>query len=339
MGKRTFLIALLVIGVLPALLLGWGRRGHVNVTDSAIDLLPEPLGRFYHLNRNYIAMHSIDPDLWVESKTGTPAYAHYIDLDLLDNALFDGIPKEYPAALAKFGEEKLKMAGTLPWEIARRKVELTSAFREKRWEDVVRESAWIAHFVADATMPLHTTKNYLGQSSGNLILQEKGPNRSVHHRLEWGLLDTFPEHYDSISGERRNVKRIDDVLEMSWSTVKDAYGLIPDVLSADRKASNEDRGFGLAYYRVFDESVRPLVERQLKRSQELIASVWLSAWDDAGRPELPARKIIIDWGEVGAGSAATWKACATPILVCGTMAFAIVILVWGLLKAGKRVRK
>jgi hypothetical protein len=187
-------------------------------------------------------------------------------------------------------------------------------------------------------MPLHTTKNYLGQLSGNTVLQEKGANRSVHHRLEWGLLEMFPEHYDNISGQPGNVRKIDDVLEMSWTAVKDAYGLVPDVLSADGKASEEDSGFASAYYGKFDESVRSLVVRQLKRSQELVASVWLSAWDDAGRPELPLRRIVIEWGGFGAGGRTTWKACAAPTLVFGVMTLLILILGWGLLRARKRAK-
>ena len=216
-----------------------------------------------------------------------PAYTHYIDLDLLEEAPFENIPKTWDDALAKYGEARLKQAGTLPWEIARRKDELTAAFREARWEDVVRQSAWIAHYLADATMPMHTTKDYLGRDAGNIVLEERGPNRSVHHRLEWGLFEKLPQRCEGIAGDPGNVSPLDDVLAESWKTVRHSWTLIPPVLAADRAAAAADDSFGETYYRYLDGVMRPLVSQQLRRSQELVASVWLSAWEDAGRPELP----------------------------------------------------
>ena len=336
MGKRTFWIVLVLALAFPSVLLGWSYRGHVNVTEAAIRLLPEPLGRFYQLNHGSIAAHSVDPDLWVENKTGTPAYAHYIDMDLLDDPPFDGIPKEYADAVRKFGEEKLKKAGTLPWEIARRQGELTASFREGRWGDVAMQSSWLSHFVADSTMPLHTTKNYLGQLSGNLVLPDRGPNRSVHHRLEWGLLETFPEHYDRLIGRREEVKKIDDVLAMTWKTLKESYGLIPEVLSADKKASDEDSSFGPAYYEKLDSLARPTVDRQLKRAQELVASVWLSAWEDAGKPEPPTKQVVVDWEKPHAGDKQeSLKKSVILILIAASMAL---ILVGALLRTRRRRR-
>ena len=291
--RRRTLPVLTVLVLLPAALLwSWGYRFHKSADRHAMTLLPEPLRAFYAQHTDEVVARSIDPDLWSGAKT-YPRYTHYIDLDLLDNAPFARIPKTWEEAVATYGEARLKKAGTLPWEIARRKEELTEAFREKRWDDVVQQSAWISHYLADATMPLHTTKDYLGREAGNIVLDERGPNRSVHHRLEWGLIETFPERYGSIKGGAENVAYIDDVLAESWRTIHASYALIPPVLSADREAAALDNTFGQAYYDAFDGRMYPLVARQMKRSQELIASVWLTAWEDAGRPEPPrARRWI-----------------------------------------------
>jgi len=320
MRRRTLFTAAILLLMTAESVCGWGYRAHFTVNSGAIDILPEPLRGFYHLNRNYVVPHAIDPDLWVDMKIKTPAYAHYIDLDMLDNAPFTGIPKEYASAAGKFGEETLKRAGTLPWEITRRKDELTTMFREHHWEDAVKASAWIGHFVADATMPLHTTRNYLGQLTGNIVLEERGPNRSVHHRLEWGLLQAFPEHYDGIMGRRENVKHVADVLEMSWVTVRSSYGLIDEVLAADKEAAAIDASFGPVYYRKFDALMRPLVEKRLRLAEELVASVWLTAWEDAGRPALPGRRIFIE-------SPVCADAGAAEDAVSMTRAFTVVLLV------------
>ncbi|HUV39600.1 MAG TPA: hypothetical protein VMY39_08285, partial [Planctomycetota bacterium] len=237
--------------------------------------------------------HSVDPDRWAEDKTW-PGYTHFIDLDLLDNAPFANIPVTWEAASARYGEARLQKAGTLPWEIARRKDDLTAALREKRWADAVKQSAWIAHFLADATMPLHTTKDYLGRDAGNIVLEERGPNRSVHHRLEWGLIEAFPGEYEDVRGSATEVRHLDDVLAEIWKTVHHSYTLIPRVLAADKSAAGVDDTFGPTYYAALDRAMRPLVEAQMRRSQELVASVWLTAWEDAGRPEPPAGVVIAE---------------------------------------------
>ncbi|HUW58820.1 MAG TPA: hypothetical protein VMZ92_19440, partial [Planctomycetota bacterium] len=297
MRGRKLLVCIVGLLLFPGVLGAWGHRAHFTVNHGAIDVLPRPLRDFYHLNRPFVVRHAVDPDLWVEMGDRAPAHAppaaaHFIDLDKLDNAPFDGIPKTYAAAVAKFGEERIAAAGTLPWEIAARTEQLTDAFREARWEDVLKHSAWIGHFIADATVPLHTTKNYKGQFSGNVILDERGPNRTVHHRLEWGLLEALPEHYDAVVGRPENVKPLDDVLAEAWRTIRTSYTLIPEVLNADREASGLDASFGPRYYHRLDERVGELVKRQLERSQEMVASVWLTAWKDAGRPALPAVRVI-----------------------------------------------
>jgi hypothetical protein len=292
MSKRAFVLPVVCIAALAAPLWAWGQRGHHVAVSGAITALPEPLKEFYVLNRDYIVAHSIDPDEWVTLRINTPGHAHFIDLDMLDNAPFSDIPADYESAAAEYGEDLLKKAGTLPWEIARRSESLAAAFRERRWEDVVNESAWISHFIADSTMPLHTTKNYLGQLTGNIVLPEGERNRSVHHRLEWGLLDSFQLHYEGVTCPESEVKRMDDVLATFWSIVKESYELIPEVLAADRQAASLDSAFGPVFYEKFDALMRPLVDNQLRRSQGLIASVWLTAWEDAGRPELPAGFVI-----------------------------------------------
>jgi len=341
MFPRRFVVGLAVLLVLPTSGWGWGYRAHYTVNSGAITLLPEPLRKFYHLNSPYVVRHSVDPDLWGEMKEKAPAYAwpshaHYIDLDLLDNAPFDGIPTTYQEALKTFGAEQLRKAGTLPWEIARRKTELTNAFRERNWEDVVKLSSWLAHLLTDATMPLHTTKNYKGQFTGNVILEEHGPNRHVHFRLEWGLISTFPEYYDTILGRAGSVRRIDDVSAEVWTTLKDSFDLIPEVLSADKEAAALDAGFGETYYRAFDGRMRSLVQRQLARSQELVASVWLTAWEDAGRPEVPTKRVIIELPAYApTGSAIGIHLALLTILI---LAMAVLVLAWRLVRTTGRAR-
>jgi hypothetical protein len=143
-------------------------------------------------------------------------------------------------------------------------------------------------------MPLHMTKNYLGRETGNTVLEQRGPNRSIHHRLEWGMIERFPEHYDAVRGDPERVAHVDDVLAMTWTSIRDSYALIDEVLAADRVAESVDATFGDTYYAELDRLTRPLVAKQLMRAEEMVASVWLTAWEDAGRPTLPQHRMFIE---------------------------------------------
>lgn len=291
---RTAVILCLALLIPAAVAWGWGFRTHMGINQGAIDILPGEMKLFYHLNATTLVAHAIDPDVWVETKApGAAPYAHFIDLDDLDGPPFANIPRDYASAVAKYGEETLKKAGTLPWEIAKRKDALTAAFKQKHWKKVVEESAWLGHFAADSTMPLHATKNYKGQFSGNVILPT-GDDRSVHQRFEVGLPEHFKEVYDPVLGGAANVKHLDSTIDAAWATVIDSYKYIPDVLSSDKVAAEADNGFGKAYYAKLDDLLRPVAIARIRLAQEFVASIWYTAWVDAGKPKLPAERVIVE---------------------------------------------
>jgi hypothetical protein len=106
-------------------------------------------------------------------------------------------------------------------------------------------------------------------------------------RLEWGLIEHYPEVYGAVRGDAARVQHVDNVLDETWATVHESFRLLPAVLAADRQATDIDPTCGQVYYDAFHGSMHRLVAQRMQRSQELVASVWLTAWEDAGRPELP----------------------------------------------------
>ncbi len=56
--------------------------------------------------------------------------------------------------------------GILPWHINRVYYQLRDAFMIRDLKKILRLSAEIGHYIADANVPLHTTENYNGQRAG-----------------------------------------------------------------------------------------------------------------------------------------------------------------------------
>ena len=78
-----------------------------------------------------------------------------------------GLPRAYADAVALVGgEDSLLHHGIVPWQVATMKNQLTAAFRAGDTDRILYLAADLGHYVADACVPLHTTRNYNGQLSG-----------------------------------------------------------------------------------------------------------------------------------------------------------------------------
>jgi hypothetical protein len=106
----------------------WGRSGHRLVVNKAIDTLPSnsDVRAFFDANRNLLVQHVTDP-LDTTAKTPAERHNHFIFLDKYGRFPFEVLPREYKAAVAKFGKTKLDTNGLLPWQIGVYSEKLTEA--------------------------------------------------------------------------------------------------------------------------------------------------------------------------------------------------------------------
>ena len=81
----------------------WGFFGHRLINKTAVFTLPVDLVPLYKSNIDFITEHSVDPD---KRRYSSPleAVRHYIDLDIFGTYPFDNVPRQFPEALAVFGE-------------------------------------------------------------------------------------------------------------------------------------------------------------------------------------------------------------------------------------------
>jgi hypothetical protein len=236
-------------------------------------------------NKDYIVQHSGDPDRWAakgpDGKRLHPEEPprHFIDLDELQPPPFDDFPRTYNKAARKFGRQRLDKAGTVPYRIQDLEKRLTEAFERKDWARAVRLAAWLGHYVADAHMPLHTTKNYDGQETGN---------DGIHKRFEVDMVDRFPEFEHLTASPAQPVKYVKDIPEFVFIFTLASYHCIPKLLRADNVAREADPEFGDRYLLALrDASAGRMAMQRMTDSACDIASLWYTAWVNAGKPALP----------------------------------------------------
>lgn len=87
---------------------------------------------------------------------------HFIDIDCYGPYPFDSLPRRWSEAVTRYGEDPLQRYGVAPAMQYR----LTEAFKERDALRILKLSNDLAHYMADAHVPLHVSSNHNGQLTG-----------------------------------------------------------------------------------------------------------------------------------------------------------------------------
>lgn len=270
---------------------GWGFHGHRLINRYAVFCLPESLFGFYKTHIDWLADHATDADKR-RYAVAEEACRHYLDCDRYERAApLDTLPMWWHAAVAAYSEDTLQAHGIVPWHCYLMLQRLTEAFREKDAVRILRLSADLGHYIADAHVPLHACGNYNGQRTGQ---------HGIHGLWESRIPELYSTSYDKIIGTSPYLNR---PMEAIWDVIGESYAASDSVLQlerglndafpADRKYSWENRGNGLvrvysqAYCAAYDSLLQGMVVRRFRQSMGMVAAFWYTAWVNAGQPELP----------------------------------------------------
>ncbi len=182
--------------------------------------------------------------------------------------------------------------GVLPYHLKYMQSQLKKAFFEENVPRILRLSAEMGHYLGDAHVPLHTTKNYNGQLTDQL---------GIHGFWESRIPELFAdEEYDYFVGK---ANYIEDKQAYFWDVVLKSHSLVDSVLLIEKELSKsfaqdqqycyDDRGNVLTrtyckeYARAYSERMGGMVEERMRNAILAIGSSWYTAWVDAGQPDLP----------------------------------------------------
>ncbi|WP_051718964.1 zinc dependent phospholipase C family protein [Hymenobacter sp. IS2118] len=289
--KKTLLPLLLAALVLASGTAGaWGFFGHRTITQVAVYELPASMQAFYYRHMTELVRQSTAPD---ERRNDDPTEApkHFIDVDhFSEDNPFGKMPRQYEKAVAKFTADTLQKYGTVPWVIIETKNKLTEAFRQRDTVGIVTYSAELSHYMGDAYVPLHTTINYDGQ-----LTDQKG----LHSLWESQLPERFINDYKLFGDEAKYIK---DPLAAVWTVVQESFGFVgetfdraskiektmkPDVrFTFSHRYGKTTRRYSDAFADEYEKAVGGMVSYRMKMAPTMISSLWLTAWQDAGKPNL-----------------------------------------------------
>jgi len=280
--RAAILLTLLML-VAPRPAHAWGFEAHKFVMDRAIALLPAEIRPLFEAHRAEVVERAIDPDTWIIAGWEEERPHHFVDMDSpgFGQYPFTELPRDYTAALAKFGAARMRDAGTVPWTAEEVYGSLRRAFEAypRRGNfgpnahlDVILFSAWLAHYTSDAHVPLHGVSNYDGQ-----LTQQWG----VHSRWEATL---FERYLNQLTIAPKAIVPIKDPRGFLFDALLQDTQLVPALLQADRDAIGDRDVYDTAYYEAFFKAQRATMEERLNKSIAAVAAMIAGAWEAAGKP-------------------------------------------------------
>lgn len=285
-------LTLLLLALVPLLVNShskWGFFAHQRINKHAIFILPAEMLPFYKKNLTFIMEHSVDPDQRRYAVKGE-APRHFIDLDIYGDSATFKLPHFWNDAMEKIGEDSLMKHGIVPWHIQLMKFQLTKAFKEKDTYQILKLSAEIGHYIADANVPLHTTKNYNGQFTNQ---------EGIHGFWESRLPELFSNDYDFFVGP---AVYLPSTQKTAWEAVRNANACLDSVLIFERGLSSKLRQskkyvvdtrngqniktYSKEFSKKYHQLLENQVQRQMRASIKMIGNFWYTSWIDAGQPDL-----------------------------------------------------
>jgi hypothetical protein len=294
------LFSLLELGVAPAP--AWWVKGHGLIAEAAASRLPDEMPAFFRAAGKQLNYLAGEPDRWKNPEAkylrAGESPNHYIDLE-------DYEDKELPAdrykafALLQKLHRSPEKAGVLPYALLENFERLSVAFRdfrevcdkEKKAKDEGNDAALkalepvrqaieskcivyagaLAHYTGDASMPLHTTRDYDGRKGRDGNLVQKG----IHAKI-----DGFPETHGYTAQEISvgvNPKELEDVWQHVLKTIKESYTHIDRCYTIDKdggfeKPTAEVREFIMQRCQVGAQFTADMLYTAWKRSEKLPAS-------------------------------------------------------------------
>ncbi len=285
--RKLVALAVLLLLWSPAPAHAWGAGAHHYIMDRAIDLLPAPIKPLFDRFRVSVVERIIDPDTWRTAGFDLEDPNHFLDIDVPEYGgyPFSGLPRDWDAAVLKFGVAQLRTNGLVPWRTQEmwsnlRRAFATYAQRPGRRDDILNYAAWLAHYASDAHQPFHGIANYNGQQSGQF---------GVHARFETEL---FARYRSQLSSAPKAIAAVTTPRDFIFDAVLEDTRLAPIILAADRTAIGDRDVYDDAYYQAFFTRTRAVLERRLDESIAAVAALITGAWEAAGKPVVPVEPTL-----------------------------------------------
>jgi len=233
------------------ILISWGGTGHRKINTNASLSFNVEMSSFLTWT-SYLSDHASDAD-YRKSTDPSEDPKHYLDID------------NFPAFLStgKINQTSYTIIdnGILPWATIAAFDSLKSCLKRNDITKAKQFAADLGHYVADGHMPMHLTKNYNGQYTGNY---------GIHSRYESDMIGIYSSQIN-YSGE--SITPIIDVNQYIFDYIYLNYKYKDSVLLADNYAKTQT-DYNLALW----NKTKGFTTKLFKNGSHALAELMYTAW-------------------------------------------------------------
>jgi len=187
----------------PCIFISWGFSAHKDLHTVAISGLPIEVWSCFKKHEKQIIEYSVLADKRKHTDS-TESFNHYLDLDL-DSIKFNG---RLPDAIS----EKYNLLSYLFYNYSS---------DSTNCDYLIKVAADLGHYIGDAHVPLHTTKNYNGKLTGQIGIHALWET----HVYELTRDSRIPQKIEAIY--------ISDIKEYSDSIILNSHSMVEFVLEKE----------------------------------------------------------------------------------------------------------
>ncbi|GBQ33510.1 phospholipase C/P1 nuclease family protein [Gluconacetobacter azotocaptans] len=290
----------------PQVVYGWGERAHAVIDQAAISALPADGPVFLKRQVNLIVRSASLPDTWRASSEPfskmdeDPNHGWFRE----QFAFMTSIPRSRDAfVLALYREHErlnttdrdaaqrmnIRWTGTLPYAVVEgyghlvAEMRLIRAMRSQGKDTNALETdtafivAWMGHYVADGSQPLHVTIHH----DGWVGLDPKGYTRetAIHGRFESRYVDMIALQETDISRRLGPVSHQDgDVFNQVLAYLDRSHQDVETVYTLDKSGALNDP---------HNPEARQLVYGRTAAAAAMLRDLVYRAWRESGLPPAP----------------------------------------------------
>ncbi len=263
---------------LTFIFINWGGTGHKIINEKAVLSFPVAMS-YYNTWQSGLGSHASDAD---SRKSSDPNEApkHYIDIDNYPSFVSSGyINQNFDSLVAIHGYSFVLDQGILPWAILTTMDSLTQQFARGDMSKALLTAADLGHYVGDGHMPLHITRNYNGQYSGQ---------SGIHSRYESNMINRYSSQ---INYSGRTLNYVNERSNYVFQMLYENYNYVDTLLAADLTAkSTAGNTSSDLYYSTLWNLTKNFTIHLFSNASSRLAELIYTCWIDGGSPNVTGVK-------------------------------------------------
>lgn len=260
--------------LLCLVLSGWGSVGHKKINQNMAACLPARMSFLKPAWTNVVTNNASEAD-YRKDTDPNEAPRHYIDIDNYPEFVQNGfIAQPYDSVVAKHGSSFVIDQGILPWATLTAFDSVKACFQRGDWNKSALFAADLGHYIGDGHMPLHITRNYNGQFSGQT---------GVHSRYETTMVGRYASQ---IVYPVDSAMYIADISGYVFDYLYYDYKYVDSVLLADTYATAAGAVGSDAYYQALWAKSGNFTILMMRNASGALANLIYTAWVQAGSPRM-----------------------------------------------------